>query len=108
MSIASRMAAAAWLVSLVSTAVAQRPHPASVFVERGALEMRTNPEASRRDAESALEILKREPNADLEIRARLLLCDYYAERDTGAARQEIAPAMPLLPRLSDPACAPAS
>jgi diguanylate cyclase (GGDEF)-like protein len=96
MSIVSRMAAVASFIALVSTAVAQRPHPAAVFVDRGALEMRTNPEASRRDADSALEILKREPNADLEIRARLLLCDYFSERDTGAARQEIATAMPLL------------
>jgi diguanylate cyclase (GGDEF)-like protein len=96
LSTVSRLAAAAWLLALTSLAAAQRPHPASVFVERGALEMRTNPEASRRDADSALEILEREPNPDLEIRARMLLCDYFSERDTGAARDEIAAAMPLL------------
>jgi len=96
LSILSRMAAAALLIALPAAVPAQRPHPATVFVERGALEMRTNPDASRRDADSALEILRREPNADLEIRARLLLCDYFSERDTGAARDQIATAMPLL------------
>jgi diguanylate cyclase (GGDEF)-like protein len=84
------------LVALAGTAAAQRPHPAAVFIERGAREMRTNPEASRRDADSALEILKREPDPDLEIRARMLLCNYYSERDTIAARAQISVAMPLL------------
>jgi diguanylate cyclase (GGDEF)-like protein len=92
----SRIVATAWLLGLTSAALAQRPHAATAFIERGVLEMRTNPEASRRDAESALEILRREPNADLEIRARLLLCDYFSERDTGAAREQIVTAMPLL------------
>ena len=43
-------------------------------------------------------MLAREPNADLEIRARLLLCDYYSERDKNAAQQEIARSIALLPR----------
>src|SRR5690606_6805077 len=71
-------------------------HPAATYITRGMMEMRTNPEASRRDAEAALEILRRQEDPDLEIRARMLLCDYYSERDTAAARAQIAAAMPLL------------
>src|SRR3954470_3616642 len=62
------------------------PRAAEVLVERGRHAMRADPDASRRDAEAALAVLAREPNADLEIRARILLCDYYAERDANAAR----------------------
>jgi diguanylate cyclase (GGDEF)-like protein len=94
--------AALALVALAGTAWAQRPHPANVFIERGVREMRTNPEASRRDADSALEILKREPNPDLEVRARMLLCNYYSERDTAAAREQISVAMPLLAAIRRP------
>jgi diguanylate cyclase (GGDEF)-like protein len=71
-------------------------HPAQAVVDRGAIAQRTDPEASRRDAEDALAILKRLPNADLEIRARLLLCDYQAERDIAAAREQITAASALL------------
>lgn len=71
---------------------------AKALLERGVLGMRIDPEASKRDAEAALELLAREPNADLEIRARILLCDYQAERDRKAAEQEIALATALLPR----------
>jgi diguanylate cyclase (GGDEF)-like protein len=48
-------------------------------------------------------LLRRQPNADLEIRARLLLCDYYSERDRAAAEQQIAAATALLPRARLPA-----
>ena len=62
------------------------------------LAMRIDPEASKRDADAALAALAREPNADLEIRARLLLCDYYAERDKHAAEEEISRSIALLPQ----------
>lgn len=73
-------------------------HPALAYVERGIVEMRSDPEASKRDAEEALRILQQQPDADLEVRARLLLCDYQAERDTNAAQQEIDAATARLPQ----------
>src|SRR5262245_42131061 len=77
---------------------AESPHPALEYVERGVIEMRTDPEASKRDADEALRILKQQPDADLEIRARLILCDYQAERDTAAAQQQIEAGTALLPK----------
>ena len=79
-------------------ATAAVPITAQALVERGVLAMRVDPDASKRDAEAALQLLARKPNADLEIRAHLLLCDYLAERDRKAAEQEIAAATQLLPR----------
>lgn len=68
------------------------PHPALAHIEAGVAGMRSDPEASRRHAQQALALLSGQPDADLEIRARLLLCDYYSERDLEAARAEIAAA----------------
>lgn len=65
------------------------PHPAQAIVDGASVAMRIDPEAGRRDVEQALEILKRRPDADLEIRARLILCDYQSERDTAAAEEQI-------------------
>lgn len=73
-------------------------HPALSYIERGIIEMRSDPEASKRHADEALRILKQQPDVDLELRARLLLCDYQAERDTNAAEQEIEASMALLPK----------
>jgi diguanylate cyclase (GGDEF)-like protein len=70
---------------------------ASKLVDSAIRAMRVDPDASRRFAEQALEILKREPDADLEIRARLILCDYQAERDRDTAQREISQATALLP-----------
>src|ERR1700738_5451029 len=60
--------------------------------------MRANPEESKQDAERALDMIRRHPDADLEIRARLLLSHYYSERDAAAARQQIDAANVLLPQ----------
>src|SRR6188768_1508094 len=65
-------------------------HPAQALIKQADLAVRTDPEASRRAAEQAIEVLKRQPDSDLEIRARLILCDYQSERDTTAAEQQIA------------------
>jgi diguanylate cyclase (GGDEF)-like protein len=81
---------------------AAEPRMAEKLIERGVLAMRIDPDASKRDAEGALAVLVREPNADLEIRARLILCDYYAERDKSAAQEEIQRSSALLPRASRP------
>jgi len=70
---------------------------AKELVERGISAMRVDPEASRRDAEQALTLLGSAPDADLEIRARLLLCDYHSERDSATAKSQIEAAMALLP-----------
>jgi diguanylate cyclase (GGDEF)-like protein len=72
------------------------------LVEQGTLAMRTEPDASKRAADNALELLKKTPDADLEIRARLLICDYQAERDTTAAQREIVAATALLPQAKRP------
>jgi diguanylate cyclase (GGDEF)-like protein len=68
------------------------------LIEHGTAAMRANPDESKLDAERALDMIRRHPDADLEIRARLLLCDYYSERDADAARQQIDAANDLLPR----------
>jgi diguanylate cyclase (GGDEF)-like protein len=71
-------------------------NPVEALVEQSTLAMRTEPDASKREADEALELLKKNPDPDLEIRARLLICDYQAERDTAAAQREIAAATALL------------
>jgi tetratricopeptide (TPR) repeat protein len=77
------------LFAQASLAADIAPHPAQAIVDEASVAMRTDPEASRRDVEQALDILKRRPDADLEIRARLILCDYQSERDTAAAEEQI-------------------
>lgn len=61
-----------------------------------------NPEASARDAQAALELLVQRPDADLEVRAHLLLCDHLSERDRAAAEAEVAKARELLARAKRP------
>jgi diguanylate cyclase (GGDEF)-like protein len=73
-------------------------HPAQSYIDRAAAAVRSSPEDSVRDAEAALKILIGQPNADLEIRARLLLCDHLSERDRAAAEAEVAKARALLPQ----------
>jgi diguanylate cyclase (GGDEF)-like protein len=89
---------AVWLTLWHATAfAAPELHPAQKLIERADSAVRTDPETSRRAAEQALEVLKRRPDADLEIRARLILCDYQSERDATAAEQQIAVIEMLLP-----------
>ena len=73
-------------------------NPVEALIERGTLAMRTDPDSSKRDADQALELLKAHPDPDLEIWARMLICDYQSERDTAAAQREIAAATALLPQ----------
>lgn len=82
----------------VACAYAIDRHPAEALLERSTTAMRFDPELSRSLAEEALETLRRQADADLEIRARLLLCDYYSERDDGKADAERAAAAALLPQ----------
>jgi diguanylate cyclase (GGDEF)-like protein len=71
---------------------------ALALIEHGTVAMRADPDASKKDAEHALALIRVHPDADLEIRARLLLCDYYSERDGSAAQQQIDAATALLPQ----------
>jgi len=66
------------------------------LIDLGTAAMRSDPDASKQDAERALDMLRLRPDVDLEIRARLLLCDYYSERDGSAAQQQIDLASALL------------
>ena len=91
-------AADAFTVHAASPAGAAQAHPAQTLVDRAVIEVRTDPEASKRDAESALALIQRQPNPDLEIRARLLICDYQSERDPDAAQKQIDAVSALLPR----------
>jgi diguanylate cyclase (GGDEF)-like protein len=94
----------AWmlLAAACAPASAAGEKTALSLVEHGTAAMRANPDESRQDAERALEMIRRHPDADLEIRARLLLCDYYSERDADAARQQIDAANALLPQARRP------
>ena len=89
--------AAATTAAGTAAAVTTR-NPIEALIEQGALAVRTSPDDSRRMADQALELLKKGPDPDLEIRARLLICDYESERETAAAQREIAAATALLPR----------
>ena len=82
----------------VCGAAAPQPHPAQSMIEQADRAVRSDPEASRRLAEQAIELLRQQPEPDLEIRARLILCDYQSERDTKAAEQEIVEIERLLPQ----------
>src|SRR5689334_10601375 len=79
------------------THAADEPAAARKLVEQAVKAMRVDPDASKRLADQALTLLTKAPNADLEIRARLILCDYQAERDKDVAQREISQATALLP-----------
>jgi diguanylate cyclase (GGDEF)-like protein len=72
-------------------------HPARALIKRGWVETRIDPEQSRKDAQEALRLIEHQPDVDLEIHARLLLCDYLSERNEAGAQQEIAKATALMP-----------
>jgi len=86
------------LAALYGSAWPADEKSALALIEDGMIAMRANPDESKRDAELALAMIRLHPEADLEIRARLLLCDYYSERNASAAEQQIAAATALLPQ----------
>ena len=45
-------------------------NPIEALIEQSTLAMRTEPDVSKREADQALELLKKSPDPDLEIRAR--------------------------------------
>ena len=93
------------LTALMATAGAAEPgavtsvHPAATTIDKATIEMRIDPEVGRRVAEQAIALLRTQPDADLEVRAHLLLCDYWSERDTGAARAQLDRITSLLPQV---------
>jgi diguanylate cyclase (GGDEF)-like protein len=88
----------AWLLLSAAPPIAPAAEKTSIpgLIGQAAVSARVDPEVSKHQAESALELLRAEPNPDLEIRAHLLLCDYYSERDRAAAEEQIAAATALL------------
>ena len=72
------------------------------LVTRAEHEGFTDPEALNRDAQAALVALQSTPDPDLEIRTRLLLCDYNSERDLSAAQDQARQVLALLPQAHDP------
>ena len=87
-----------WVRANTATAARTAVNPIEALIERGTRSMRGSPDDSKRAADEALELLKKAPDPDLEIRARLLVCDYQSERDTAAAQREISVATALLPQ----------
>ncbi|WOB08230.1 diguanylate cyclase domain-containing protein [Piscinibacter gummiphilus] len=69
------------------------------LVEQSQAQVKVDPERSRKLAEQALQQLAGLPDADLQVRAHLLLCDYHSERDGAAAQRHVAEARALLPQL---------
>ena len=72
-------------------------HPAAALVHDAIHAGRSSPDDALRLANDALALLAAQPDADLEIRARLTLCDYYSERDLDRARDMLARATAQLP-----------
>lgn len=72
-------------------------HSAAALVQQAIRTSRSHPDDAQRLAEDALARLAVQPDADLEIRARLALCDYYSERDLDKARDMLSRATAQLP-----------
>jgi len=87
---------------VLAAAGAASAQSAAELVAASRAAMRIDPETSRRHAEQALDRLAEQPDVDLEIRAHVQLCEYYAERDAGAARTALDRARALLPRSQRP------
>ncbi|MCK6429701.1 MAG: diguanylate cyclase [Burkholderiaceae bacterium] len=93
-----RCAVACGCLLLAFGAAAQAPHPAQALITQAIAASRVNPEDGRRLAEQALGRARAEQHADLELRALLVLCEHYAEREHTTARALLAHAAALLPR----------
>jgi diguanylate cyclase (GGDEF)-like protein len=97
------------LAALLWIGVALWPVPGSAasvsqireLVAQAEKEALSNPEALDQDALAALTALKATPDPDLEIRTRLLLCEYDSERDLAAAAEQARQMLALLPQAHD-------
>lgn len=72
---------------------------ARALVQQSQAQMKIDPERSRKLAEQALQLLAARPDADLQVRAHGLLCDYQSERDRAAAEQHLAQGRAVLGQL---------
>jgi diguanylate cyclase (GGDEF)-like protein len=70
----------------------------AALVERSRAAMRSDPEEGRRLAEQALAQLAARPDPDLQVLARLQLCDYHSERNRDEALRQIEAVHALLPQ----------
>ncbi len=77
---------------------AQTPHSTQALIAQAIAASRVNPEDGRRLAEQAVEHARAAGDVDLELRALLVLCEHYAERDHAAAQAMLTQAGALLPR----------
>jgi tetratricopeptide (TPR) repeat protein len=102
----------AWALALAAASVAApiaaaaeppqtSPNPVAVLVENATVAQRSNDEQARRLAEEALQALAANPDPDLEVRARLVLCAYYSDRDLGAAEAQVTFMQAQLTRLTN-------
>jgi diguanylate cyclase (GGDEF)-like protein len=78
--------------SATATATAPSPAepPAAQLVEQAFVQLRVDPAQAEALATRAIARLRQQPDVDLTIRARLVLCEYFAERDAASAAAEIA------------------
>jgi len=90
--------AAACCLLLAAGAGAQTPPTAQSLITQAIAASRVNPEDGRRLAEQAAERARAERDVDLELRALLVLCEHYAEREHPTAQALLARAGMLLPR----------
>jgi diguanylate cyclase (GGDEF)-like protein len=67
-----------------------RPESVADLVDRADRAIRQDPDLSKRLAEQALAQLQDHPDADLEVRAQLVLCDHESERNQTATEALIA------------------
>lgn len=97
-----------WLAATAATvfvATAALASPAdespAALLERSRDAVRTDPEASRRFAERALDALRKGApgDDDLRLTAHLQLCDYWSERNRAEAQRHVDAARALLPKV---------
>jgi diguanylate cyclase (GGDEF)-like protein len=76
------------------------PSPAATLVAQARAAQKRDEEDARRLAEQALAQLVSAPDPDQEMLARLVLCEFYIERDPQVAATQVAAAEALVPRLN--------
>jgi len=74
----------------------------AALLDRAREQYRVDPETSRRHAEAALKRLESAPQVDLQIRAHVQMCDYYAERERDTALAHVNKARALLAQSQRP------
>lgn len=94
-----RSSAAIFSVMLLSGTATAADNPAQALIANSKVAMRGDPEESKRDAEAALDLLRNNPDSDLEVMAHLQLCDYFTERDKAKAQQQYDLSATLLPKV---------